>query len=330
MFRKLRDGLLATVAAGAFVIAMGSAKPVLAASLIDGAFSSGENNLITDESGETSIDTNANSLLDTGDALIGALDFFTVSNPTLGTTVIQSGAMEYTAYFQIGVAASADTGTDTDAGISTTTYDIYDFNLAPLGASFWTSKLTDANNDGFWDVDPTVDLSKVVAIIYEDSGAITNFDRTGSAATELADASDGTIKAILTLDPASGDFWIASGPQVLAAFGDFILNTDLGDFFFGLTIAYEDFGPDFLDAVTITSIDGSNTYEPALPTTVFAFGDGDLIARGAPSATGFAVYDKVDVTVFPVRVPEPASLGMLGVGLIALGIGARRRRRRSN
>ncbi len=312
--------LLRSILAGGLALGLGGG--AANASTLDGLFSPGEL-LLTDESGENVIDPATGGIktgdIAIGDLLIGAAEIDSIANGGTQDPGLDAGR-EFTSLFQIRVADMADTGTD--ATVDATTYDIYDFEFEPAGASSWDPYLTDAEAAALG-----IDRDRMVAIFYDDAleaDGGTNFDRAGSDATqELADASDGQRRAVAGLD-TEDDFWVAQGPLNLQAFVDAGLNDDLGDFFFGASWLWEDFtSVNFIDFAQNTGTTDLQdiAFAPAPGTVnVGLFGDGDLIGKTADS--GFGVFNKVDINVN--AVPAPAPLGLMGLGLAGLALFRRR------
>lgn len=157
-------------------------------------------------------------------------------------------------------------------------------------------------------------------ILYDDPTP--NFDRLlpNTIATSTATAIDGAPWATLSVD-----FWSAT-----STLGDNIGNFSLltagtkgGQYNVGFSLASNDTG------LTFGTV---NCVNPAdLTSHVVNFcGGGDLVGTsdgGTPPAsiTPFQALDNVDFTVNVMRVPEPASLALLGIGLLAVAGMSRRR-----
>ena len=286
----------------------------------------GENVIITDESGETLIKDAGNqspTMIEVNDVLVGALDFTTMSPPQ---TNIQDDS-ELTGLFGTKIAAITDTG-DQNTTSGGFTYGVLEIDMAAPGSTFWETQQAGiaALVDGTFGAGTWAAVGdSTLGFLFEDVGIATNFDRTNGTSA-IADATDGLLRGIIGFRDAD-DYWIAEGPDDVAAFGTATLLEELGGFVFGLSFLAENFAVDFQDTVSSAPGSlGSNAYAPSFPYPVTEFfGNGDLIGRGSvPTSDDFAVYNRVDVTVNPI--PAPGGIALLGLGLFALGLTGRRRR----
>jgi hypothetical protein len=151
--------------------------------------------------------------------------------------------------------------------------------------------------------------------IYEDTvDNLTIFNCGGSVAACEASVTDGVLVHELGMLGIPAEFWIAlEAPDDTSAGQGFPSTANLGDFNFRLsTIA--------------TSLELPNSSDPFL--TLWR-GSGSIQGiNDKPNVNGY--YDFVDdAQLGPTSVPEPSTLGLLGVGLAAIGLfGVVRRRGR--
>lgn len=285
------------------------------ATAVDSALAarSGMNVILTDESGEFAVDADQNGKLSTGDLLAGALDFTTISpNQTFFQSATEINR-ELTAVFANKIVESTTVGT------------FVDLRLEGAGSAFWTTNhawLGGTNYKAMVDatfVGNTIDWDKVTAILFDDAiePTGTDFDRsTGTIPQGMADASDGLIRAVIGFDSAD-DFWIARAKEALSAFETTVSNQ--GSFITGQTFLAENFSVDFakVDAVVGGASYIGSPYATDANVKVDIAIDGALFGSGNDASSGmFTIFNKLDATVKPI--PEPATLGLLGLGLLGL------------
>jgi hypothetical protein len=129
-------------------------------------------------------------------------------------------------------------------------------------------------------------------------------------------------------DVVDDDFWVALDSSINpdVALG-LPLNTEIGGFDWGLSLIYENTNADSFGLVAKAN--------PLLQTVVgvqFA-GNGDVFSSGfgLGTSTGpYALWTNTQGTFLPERIPEPATLFLLGGGLMGLGASRLRRRNRKD
>jgi hypothetical protein len=233
-------------------------------------------------------------IVDVGDRLIGIVNFRRVEQGAAfvnvgGGTVLN----EFTAVFDIQVATKiGNVGTGITYGFVPT---------APATFLADTGVAVPANT---------------MAALFDDPAK--DFNRGGTIAAGLASARNGALWW-LAGQTVPTDFWFATTspgiPDDISALGSAPLGANRGFFNFGLHQIPGGVGP-VLGTVLCPDQGGVNQ-------TVNFCGNGSLTGRDP--ASQFNSYDQAQIAVNNV-IPEPASLLLLGSGLIGLGLWRQRRR----
>lgn len=298
MKTNLKTLSLALLASGA--MAAGSA---YALDSVTSKFVSGPNTW-SDDSAEFLIDAapgGTAGVLDVGDYLVGMIkitSFPTSANPSPAT------ANEFTAIFVTELLkppVALGTGIPC-GGASLTSCSSLEFGAATAGFnSVWTSLGFSAftNSDG-----SALDANAAVVVL---EGGVHDFARetAGGVLAALATAINGANEVMILglTDPA--DHWYGLAPTNLAQIATRTPGAGVGGFDLDLTILNESFaGWDFDPDVV-----GSGTVQR--PTLGSAF-------------DGKGFYDDTTISLNMHRVPEPATLGLLGLGLLGLGLSRRK------
>lgn len=278
---------------------------------------------LSDNSAEVqSFDGNNNGLLDAGDILSG---IFTIETIEKGGTTHAIGAgtshNEMTGLFEAMVTSVVPTQTYFDG----------------------TSWLAVPGSHYLYTFAPTAAFQAtygVGAMIATFDDPAKDYTRIGCATVAgcMATASGGTPFMVLGFENAS-NFWVADAvTNNIQTIGAVAAPGNGGTFNAGLNILSQgpaasslvfNSVPCVLQATVptfgIPGVMQSYAQVPVANVSVDVCGSGSLLGTGGVN-TPFNSFDNVDFTVDASQIPEPATLGLLGAGLLGMSMSLRRRR----
>lgn len=300
-------------------------------------WTTGEQNTFVDLSAEYLIDgTNANNqqgILDEGDKLRGIFDIDSITSPVVSDPLPN----ELTGIFEIEVISRQqlfndpfDIDGDGD-GVSTTDYG---FGAATTTET-WQDLGSDPNEQG---ITPgtqytsnlyqyTFGVSSSFESIYG-TGALMavyidddfDFVTTGTGlniSTAENNVTDGDIYWTFGLG-ATGEWTIDIAPEDLEIFKYVDAETTIAGTQVGLNMLTNPIGPDLVDDIAFVN-DAGTVVPVDLRANISLNGIGNLI-------TPFDLKNKVDGTLSPSPIPEPATMTLFGIGLLSLAAVSRRRK----
>jgi len=283
--------MLASVAAAGFILTAAS-HSADAATAKSQTFV-GELNQLSDNSAERLFaDLDSDGNLDIGDSLRGIFSIGTIENLSGGGSNVLGigGVNELTGIFEAEVISKTSVGGG-----------LFDYAFGPSAAFAAEFSL----------------VAGALVAWFEDSTP--DFNRNTTTAAGEASATDGTLVATTGFGIDGDELWVALGaPERPSDAQGAAAGSSLGQFNIQMSVLDGTFFANINQVAALVNLDDG---------LIDINASGNILGTLGIN-TGFEVFDNVDFVFAPISpVPEPATIGLLGAGLIGLGATALRRRR---